>query len=108
MMHSAASCISIACSHESKNLTEMLFELSCNNGTELFVCVVLILDKGVSDQPSKGNKASMQAVISWSTWLGHHNSACLDLEQSEYLDDILDNDEDNGYSSNEEHSECDD
>jgi hypothetical protein len=34
--------------------------------------------------------------------------AHLDLEQSEYLDDILDSDETSGYSSNEEHSECDD
>jgi hypothetical protein len=91
-MHSAAGRISIACSRESKNLTEMLLELSCNIGTELFVCVLLILDKGVIHQPSKENKASVQAVISRSTWTGHHNIACLDLEQSEYLDHILDND----------------
>jgi sulfur relay (sulfurtransferase) complex TusBCD TusD component (DsrE family) len=68
---SAASCISLACSHESKNLTEMLLELSYNNGTELFACVMLILDRGVTDRPSKENKASVQAAISWSTWLGH-------------------------------------
>jgi hypothetical protein len=64
------------------------------------------MDKGVTDQPSRGNKASVQAVVSWSAWLGHHNSACLDLKQSEYLDDILDSYEASGYSSIEQHSEC--
>lgn len=79
----------------------MLFKLSCNNTTELFVYVVSILDKGVLTNQAKEIEASVQAVISWSAWLGHHNSTCLDLEHSEYLDDILDNDEANGYSSNE-------
>jgi hypothetical protein len=47
-------------------------------------------------------------VRSQSTWLGLRNIPCLGLEQSEYLDGILDDDEISGYSSNEESSECDD
>jgi hypothetical protein len=36
----------------------MLFELSYDNGTELFVCEAIALNREMSDQPNKENKAS--------------------------------------------------
>jgi hypothetical protein len=55
---SAASCTSLASCDETNNHIEMRFELTYNKGSELFVCVVVTLDKGATYQPNKENKAS--------------------------------------------------
>jgi hypothetical protein len=43
---------------ETKNHIKMRFELTCDEGSELFVCVVVTLDTGATYQPNKENKAS--------------------------------------------------
>jgi hypothetical protein len=45
-------------SQETKNHIALQFELSYDKGSELIVCVMVTLDKGVTDQPNKENKAS--------------------------------------------------
>jgi hypothetical protein len=57
-VRSAPSCISVASHDKTKNHTEMWFELTCDEGSELFVCVVVTLDKCATYWPNKDNKAS--------------------------------------------------
>jgi sulfur relay (sulfurtransferase) complex TusBCD TusD component (DsrE family) len=58
-VQSAASCTSEVSCHETNNHIEMWFELNYHEGSELFVCVLVTLDKGVTNQPSEENKASV-------------------------------------------------
>jgi hypothetical protein len=57
-IHSAASNTSMASCHKTNNHIEMRFELTYEEGFEHFVCVVVISDKEVIDQPNKENKVS--------------------------------------------------
>jgi hypothetical protein len=70
----------------------MLFELCYNNCTELFVCEAIALNREISDQPNKENKASTYTMTPQST---HQDFEMLCLLRA------ISDDKISGYSSDE-------